>query len=109
MDHLHRNAAYVAQMLRVSLFGASNLKSDHSELIQPLPELFGPLYDYSKQFKIALQAELNAPATARGSATLLSFARSVDEQIEDITERTELSLFLSYRRASYGAVGPSLR
>lgn len=75
-------------MLRVALFGASNLHADQTSLVQPLPELLGPLYDYAKQFKLALQAELNAPAVPAGSATLLSFARSLDAQIADIADRT---------------------
>lgn len=89
-------------MLRVALFGASNLQSDCTSLVQPLPELLGPLYDYCKQFKLSLQAELNAPPTSRGSATLLSFARSIDEQIEDIASR---AIFAPLRRrhASHGA------
>ena len=78
-------------MLRVALFGASNLHADQTWLVQPLPELLGPLYDYAKQFKLALQAELNAPAVPAGSATLLSFARSLDAQIADIADRTFFS------------------
>ena len=71
VDHPHRCAAYIAQMLRLMLFGASNLKEDRESLIQPLPELLGPLSDDLKQQKLSLQAELNAPATTQGSAMRL--------------------------------------
>ena len=90
-------------MLRVALFGASNLQLDCTSLVQPLPELLGPLYDYCKQFKLSLQAELNAPPTSRGSATLLSFARSIDEQIEDIATRLFYYAKIRCRSALHGA------
>ena len=87
MDHPHHSAAYVSQMLRLFLFGASNLKKDASDLVEPLPELLAPLYDYVKPFKLALQAELNAPPTSRGSAILLSQVRNIDAQLQDVTNR----------------------
>ena len=87
LDHPHRCAAYIAQMLRLMLFGASNLKEDHDTLIQPLPELLGPLYDYLKQMKLALQAELNAPAMATGSVILLSHLENIANQYRHILPR----------------------
>ena len=74
-------------MLRLMLFGASNLKEDHDTLIQPLPELLGPLYDYLKQMKLALQAELNAPAMATGSVILLSHLENIANQYRHILPR----------------------
>ena len=75
-------------MLRLMLFGASNLKEDRDNLIQPLPELLGPLYDYLKQTKLALQAELNAPPTATGSMILLSHLENMANQYHHILPRS---------------------
>ena len=74
-------------MLRLMLFGASNLKEDRESLIQPLPELLGPLYDYLKQTKLALQAELNAPSMPQGSAILLSHMENIANQYRHILPR----------------------
>lgn len=90
MDHPHRCAAYIAQMLRLMLFGASNLKEDRDTLIQPLPELLGPLYDYLKQMKLALQAELNAPPMATGSVILLSHLENIANQYHHILPRNSV-------------------
>ena len=90
MDHPHRCAAYIAQMLRLMLFGASNLKEDRDTLIQPLPELLGPLYDYLKQMKLALQAELNAPPMATGSVILRSHLENIANQYQHILPRNSV-------------------
>lgn len=88
VDHPHRCAAYIAQMLRLMLFGASNLKEDCESLIQPLPELLGPLSDDLKQLKLSLQAELNAPATTQGSAILLARLETLSAQYGHVLSRT---------------------
>ena len=75
-------------MLRLMLFGASNLKEDRDTLIQPLPELLGPLYDYLKQMKLALQAELNAPPMATGS--VLSYLENIANQYQHILPRNSV-------------------
>lgn len=81
-------------MLRLMLFGASNLKEDREALIQPLPELLGPLYDYLKQVKLALQAELNAPSMPCGSVVLLSHLENVSNQYRHIIPRRVMMMMV---------------
>lgn len=84
----HRCAAYVAQMLRLLLFGAT-LKEDFDEHIGAIPELVGPLTDLVKKLKISIQPELNAPSAIKGSTLLVSALNNLSYQYTMIMSRIQ--------------------
>ena len=86
IERPHRCAAYVAQMLRLLLFGAT-LKENYDDQIAAIPELVGPLTDIIKKLKLSLQPELNAPCSMKGSALLVSVLHNLSYQYSSIMTR----------------------